>query len=91
MSDTDFIKGNKTEILDKIGTVRPDTPANEQMKAAIMVHCSEDIERALASLERSMNRNADSSDSLASKVFWLNIVLTAATIGGVAVAFFKSG
>lgn len=51
----------------------------------IIVRCTEDVEKALGSLEESMNGNAQASDALATKVFWLNVILAVATaIGTVA-------
>jgi len=59
----------------------------------IIVRCTEDIEKAFASLEKSMNKNALSNEHLATKVYWLNIILTVATavaaIVSVAGPFFK--
>ncbi|MFH1454056.1 MAG: hypothetical protein ABIH00_08800 [Armatimonadota bacterium] len=73
----------KNEILDELrGTAEPGSPVHEQQKMGIMVRCTEDLEMALKKLENSMNKNADSSHSLAQKVFYLNIILTIATALG---------
>jgi hypothetical protein len=37
----------------------------------------------------SIDTNAKESDKLANRVFWLNVVLTGATVAGVVIAFFK--
>ena len=60
----------------------------EQRKTILDTKCAVDLIDRLTSLESSMNNNATSSESLAKKVFWLNIVLTSATIAGVAIAIF---
>jgi len=79
-----YVKGkDKNEILDELGDAGvPGSINHEQQKMGIIVRSVEDIESALKSLEESMNKNAASSESLARKVFWLNVVLTAATVVG---------
>ena len=52
---------------------------SEKAKMEIFASCLED-------LEDSINRNSDSSQKLATKVFWLNVILTIATIVGIIVA-----
>jgi uncharacterized membrane protein YccC len=44
------------------------------------------VERALGSLEASTNQNAESSQNLAKKIFWLNAILTTATVVGTLLA-----
>ena len=47
---------------------------------------TEDLERALGNLEKSMNGNASASDKLATKVYWLNVILAVATAVGTVAA-----
>ena len=93
----DYVRGkDKNHILgEMVGTARPGSAIHEQQKMGIVVRATEDIENALAglqkaviSLEVSMNANARSSDNLAQKVFWLNVALTGATIVGTLIAAF---
>ena len=82
-----YVEGkNKNEILTALlDTAEPGSRAHEQQRMGIMVRCTEDLEKALGSLEKSMNDNARASDKLATKVFWLNVILAIATaIGTVA-------
>ena len=58
---------------------------SEKSKMEIFASCLED-------LEDSINHNSDSSQKLATKVFWLNVILTIAAIIGTVIAvtgFFK--
>jgi hypothetical protein len=55
----------------------------------ILVTCVEDLEKGLSNLEASMNNNAQSSDHLATKVFWLNVVLAFATVIGTLIAVYQ--
>lgn len=72
---------NKNEILNAmVDTAQVGSPVQEQQKMGIIVRSVEDIEASLKSLEVSMNNSAASSTQLASKVFWLNVVLTVATV-----------
>ncbi len=82
-----YVEGkDKNEILTAlVDTAQPGSRAHEQQKMGIIVRCTEDMEQALGSLEKSMNENARASDKLATKVFWLNVILAIATaIGTVA-------
>lgn len=74
----------KNEILEDLrGTAQPASVVHEQQKMGIIVRCTEDLEKGLASLEISMNKNAESSDNLAKKVFYLDVILTVATVAGI--------
>jgi hypothetical protein len=55
---------------------------HEQQKAAITVRCTEDIEASLKSLEEQLVKNAESSDKVGNKIFWLNVVLAIASLVG---------
>ncbi|QQQ64702.1 hypothetical protein JJQ94_03570 [Pseudoalteromonas sp. GCY] len=79
-----YVKGkSKHEILeDLIGTAQPNSAVHEQQKAAITVRCTEDIESSIKSLESQLAKNATSSDKVGNRLFWLNVVLTIATLVG---------
>lgn len=85
---------SKNEMLRELsGTGEVGSLNYEQKRMAIFVKATEDIENALASLrqaigslEVSTNANAKSSDNLARKVYWLNVVIAAAMVLGVIVA-----
>jgi hypothetical protein len=82
-----YVEGkDKNQILNAlVGTGQPGSPVHEQQKMGIVVRCTEDLEKAIGSLEKSMNLNASSSDRLAAKVYWLNVILAIATaIGAIA-------
>ena len=79
----------KIQLLDNYFYSKQDGKPNELYKMAIIARCTTDIELSLKSLETSINENADSSSSLSTKVFYLNIILTIATISGVLIAFFN--
>ena len=85
-----YIQGDKNVLLENLlGTAQPTTAVHEQMKMAIFVRCTEDLETGLKSLENSMNDNADASQDLANKVRWLTAVIAVATLLGVVVAILK--
>jgi len=59
---------NKNEILTAlVDTAEPGSRAHEQQKMGIIVRCTEDVEKALGGLEKSMNDNARASDKLANR------------------------
>jgi len=81
---------NKNQILNELTeTTQPGSKVHEQQKMGIIVRCTEDLEKAFQSLERSMNNNALSSDKLATKVYWLNIVLALAAVAGVLITLLQ--
>lgn len=72
---------SKEQILDEMySTAQPGTIVHEQQKAAILVRCTQDLEKAFRDASNSAN-------SLSEKIFFLNIILVIATIiGAVATA-----
>ncbi len=86
-----FIKGrDKNQILgDLIDIGQPGSEVHEQQKMAIIVRCTEDLEKAVDRLRESLAQSASSADKLSNRVFWLNVVITLATVAGVVVAILK--
>ena len=86
-----YVEGkSKNELLHgMVGIAKPLSEIHEQLKMGIVVRCTEDLEKALGSLENSMTNNAKSSDNLAKKVMWLNFILTGATVTGTILAIYK--
>lgn len=91
MTKNGYVKGkSKNDILgEMVDTAQSTSPVREQQKMGIVVRCTEDIEAALKSLENSMGRNAESSQGLAKKVYWLNVILATATALGTILALWK--
>jgi hypothetical protein len=75
---------SKKELLTEFDEnyVKPENKDHQIIKQAILVKCTEDIEHSINSLEKALSENAKSSQSLAIKVFYLNIILAIATIMG---------
>jgi len=73
---------DKDKLIDIIGQSHgtySTSPPYERAKAELFVLCTED-------LIKSIDNNSKTSHSLARKVFWLNIVLTSATVIGAVIA-----
>lgn len=83
-----YVKGKgKNELLAELeGTALPGTVIHEQQKMAILIRCTEDAERAVDRLRKSLERSAAAADRLSRAVFWLNAVLAVATVAGVIIA-----
>lgn len=79
-----YVEGKtKNEILAELAlSALPGSIIHEQQKAAITVRCTEDIETAFSALTSQLAKNSDSNDRLSEKVFWLNVVITIATVVG---------
>lgn len=94
----DYVKGDKNDILGRLhGTAEPNSRVHHQMLCGIQVRCTEDIESAITKLSNciaicseniiaSQELAAKATESLAKKVFWLNIIGTVATTLSVLVA-----
>ena len=69
------VKGkDKNQILGNlIWTGMPGSPVHEQQKMWIFVRCTEDLENVI-------KESSESSNSLWIKIFYLNVILTIATI-----------
>lgn len=91
MPENGWVKGkSKNEILSEIvGTAMLGSDVREQQKLGIVVRCTEDIEMAFKSLEHSMTETARSNHELSQKIFWLNVVITIATILGAIIGAWK--
>jgi len=89
MPPYDYKSTPKEQMLKDLYAGSPGAPIHEEIKMAIVMRCAEDLQRALASLEASMNENAKSSESLATKVYWLNWVLAGATVLGTLLAVYQ--
>ena len=73
---------DKDKLIQTIGQSTMNTSAPyERAKAELLTACVED-------LIKSIDTNSKASHSLATKVFWLNIVLTSATAIGTVFAIF---
>ena len=84
MKASNYAEGkSKNEILeDMADTAEVGSVVHEQQKAGIVVRCTEDIETSIDGLKEQLAENAKSSDKLSGRVFFLNIILTAATVVG---------
>ena len=74
-----YIHGkSKEQLLEELPkTAQPGSPVYEQMKTAIYAKSIEDsVERFISEI----NRNSEASNNLAQRVYWLNIVITVATV-----------
>ena len=84
---TEYDRMNKRDLLEKIceGSL-PCSIVFEQTKVAILVNATEDLEKSAAALAKTIETAAAASDRLGRKVFWLNVVLAAATVVGAGAA-----
>jgi len=74
---TGYIEGkDKKQLLSGLLDVAEvGSRLHEQVKAGILVRCTEDLERVISEASRESSR-------LGRKIFWLNVVLSAATVVG---------
>lgn len=66
----------------------------EQYNVAIMAKSAQDIEKSINQFNNTVDVLGKKSDELSKKVFWLNIILTIATVVGAVATFisvFKKG
>lgn len=72
----------KEELADLVGVkwAQPDTEEHHHLLAILQVRCVSDIEKALKALELSQEKSSTIANILSGRLFWLNVILTAATI-----------
>lgn len=58
-----------------------------ELMATLQARCTGDLVAAIKSLEAAQTKSAQSSDKLAWRVFWLNIVVAMATVVGAIIAY----
>ena len=80
MAESPYRDMPKEELAEVIGRTGSSGTTGPQLLATLQARCVSDLEAALKSLETSQNRNAAASEILARRVFWLNLVLTFATL-----------
>jgi hypothetical protein len=82
---------SKTSIQEVLNSylIDADNSDREQRRTILNTKCAVDLIDKITSLESSMNNNATSSQSLATKVFWLNIILAFATVAGVTITILQ--
>lgn len=83
MASEDLEGKNKRQIAGMIGVgVEPVSRKHEELRAALQVRCVEDLEKAIEGLSKAQAEATKSAEKLSLRVFWLNVVLTIATVIG---------
>jgi len=72
----------KRELLESMNkeSAQPGSVTYAKRQMELMVACVEDVENAVLKLDKSIYRSSELSDRLGRKLFWLNVVLTVATV-----------
>jgi len=88
MAESPYHGMSKEQLADKMLEFGGETGAYPtHVLALLQAPCVSDLEAALKNLEDSQRKSATASDKLAARVFWLNVVLTAATVVGTIIGF----
>ena len=77
------------ELLDLLETQEPGHIGREQLKMTITSHFVQNLEEAIHHHRLSLEKMTESNNKLSNKIFYLNIVLTGATIVGSLIAYFE--
>ena len=81
MSHFDSIKNmDINELLKTIEGKNRNNERADQVKYTIMVRCAEGLVNSFGEMKESIDKNAESSNALSKKLYWLNVVLALATI-----------
>jgi hypothetical protein len=89
MPNTKILQKPLDDLIADMGEIGNRMSNIEQAKLAAHRILLDQLNDSLNSLEQSMNLNAISSDKLSKKIFWLNVVITAATVTGSIIAYFS--
>jgi hypothetical protein len=74
------------ELLVLLETQEVGTTRHEQLKMTLIGENTKIVAGSLERLRESFQENAKSNDRLGAKVYWLNVILTVATVVGSVVA-----
>jgi len=81
MAESPYRGMSKEQLADKMLELGGGpAPGPTHLQGVLQARCVSDLETALKSLEDSQRKSAVASETLARRVFWLNLVLTFATI-----------
>ncbi|MFY9610297.1 MAG: hypothetical protein WAU45_17000 [Blastocatellia bacterium] len=58
----------------------------QKATAEIVIGCTENVVQSIDDLRGSLKATADANNKLSERVFWLNVILTVATVAGTAAA-----
>ena len=68
----DYSGQSKMDIVKSlVDTAEPGSSVHEQQKMAILVKCTEDLEKSLEAFQKSVDRHADSNDALGKRIYFL--------------------
>lgn len=84
MSSDAYVRNKtKEELLSQLlETAKVGTPVYEQQRMAIIVRCTQDLEARFTELTSALSKGIESGTVLNKRLFWLNGVLTTATLIG---------
>jgi len=83
-NDAHIIETDKIKLLKILSTMTTPTSKDYQYsKTALLVYCSRDLEKTINDLKQSVDLSTSSRNKLSTKLFWLNLIVTLATITGV--------
>jgi hypothetical protein len=89
MADNPYADLPIKELLKHLETKEPGTIHHEQLKMTINFRYVENLENSINNLRDSITHMTTSNDKLGTKIFWLNLILTGATVIGVIIAFLE--
>lgn len=78
------------ELIKDIGAMNAgsNAPTFEKARAELALKCVNNIINSITDLNNSIKQNSISNEAVSKKIFWLNMILTAATvIGTIATVF----
>ena len=77
------------ELLELLETQEPGTVRHEQLKMELTIQNARQVTGSVEHLRESFEKNAESNDRLANKLYWLNVILTTATVLGTLAAIYQ--
>jgi hypothetical protein len=77
------------ELLELLEAQEPGSIRHEQLKMELTIQNARQVTTSVEHLRESFEKNAQSNDRLSNKLYWLNVILTAATVLGTCAAIFQ--
>lgn len=86
-SQNKLLKCDIEELIADSANTKPSRPDHDFRIALIKARAVQSLNSSIENLRESINSNSESSQKLAKRVFWLNVIITVAIVIGTIIAF----
>lgn len=86
-SQEKLLKSDIEDLIADSANTKPSRPDHDFRIVLIKARAIQSLNGSIEHLRQSINTNSESSEKLSKRVFWLNVIITIATVIGTSIAF----